>query len=189
MLSVWAGISRPAVWGLPRSTQRTVSGRGGGFRPCVQELAGHLHAPPPLWAHHGGATCRWWSRQQGRLNHCMERTALRSHPSCVRLNVGRKGLPMWLSSKESTCQSRTHGFNPGLGRSPGGGGHGNPLQYSCLENPRLPQRSLAGYSPRGHKRVRRNLATKQQPTTSGKLCVLSSEIAEFVIGTNSSLHI
>ena len=26
------------------------------------------------------------------------------------------------------------GFDPGLGRSPGGG-HGNPLQYSCLENP------------------------------------------------------
>ena len=31
---------------------------------------------------------------------------------------------------------------PGLGRSPGGG-HGNPLQYSCLENPQG-QRSLAG---------------------------------------------
>ena len=26
------------------------------------------------------------------------------------------------------------GSMPGLGRSPGGG-HGNPLQYSCLENP------------------------------------------------------
>ena len=26
------------------------------------------------------------------------------------------------------------GSNPGSGRSPGGG-HGNPLQYSCLENP------------------------------------------------------
>ena len=26
------------------------------------------------------------------------------------------------------------GLVPGLGRSPGGG-HGNPLQYSCLENP------------------------------------------------------
>ena len=26
------------------------------------------------------------------------------------------------------------GFNPGSGRSPGGG-HGNPPQYSCLENP------------------------------------------------------
>ena len=38
---------------------------------------------------------------------------------------------------------------PGLGRCPGGG-HGNPLQYSCLENP-VDKRSLAGYSPRGHK--------------------------------------
>jgi len=26
------------------------------------------------------------------------------------------------------------GLNPGSGRSPGEG-HGNPLQYSCLENP------------------------------------------------------
>ena len=34
---------------------------------------------------------------------------------------------------------------PGLGRSPGGG-NGNPLQYSCLENPHG-QRSLAGYGP------------------------------------------
>ena len=41
------------------------------------------------------------------------------------------------------------GSIPGLGRSPGGG-HGNPLQYSCLENPHG-QRSLVGYSPRGHK--------------------------------------
>ena len=41
------------------------------------------------------------------------------------------------------------GLIPGLGRSPGGG-HGNPLKYSCLENPHG-QRSLAGYSPCGHK--------------------------------------
>ena len=34
---------------------------------------------------------------------------------------------------------------PGSGSSPGGG-HGNPFQYSCLENPHR-QRSLAGYSP------------------------------------------
>ena len=37
----------------------------------------------------------------------------------------------------------------GSGRPPGGG-HGNPLQYSCLENPHG-QRSLEGYSPKGHK--------------------------------------
>ena len=38
---------------------------------------------------------------------------------------------------------------PGSGRSPGGG-HGNPLQYSCLENPHG-QRSPVGYSPWDHK--------------------------------------
>ena len=37
---------------------------------------------------------------------------------------------------------------PGLGRLPGGG-QGNPLQYSCLENPHG-QRSLVGYSPWDH---------------------------------------
>ena len=30
---------------------------------------------------------------------------------------------------------RDTGLSPGLGRSPGGGGHGNPLQYYYLENP------------------------------------------------------
>ena len=44
---------------------------------------------------------------------------------------------------------RDVGLTPGLGRFPGGG-HGNPLQYSCLENPHG-QRSLVGYSPQGHK--------------------------------------
>ena len=41
------------------------------------------------------------------------------------------------------------GSIPGLGIS-SGGGHGNPLQYFCLENPHG-QRSLAGYSTWGHK--------------------------------------
>ena len=50
--------------------------------------------------------------------------------------------------KESTCNAEDTGdvgSVPGWGRFPGGG-HGNPLQYSCLENPHG-QRSLAGYSP------------------------------------------
>ena len=33
-----------------------------------------------------------------------------------------------------TGNARDTGSVPGSGRSPGGG-HGNPLQYSCLENP------------------------------------------------------
>ena len=51
--------------------------------------------------------------------------------------------------KESACNVGDLGSIPGLGRSPGRG-HGNPLQYSCLEN-LLGQRSLAGCSPYGHK--------------------------------------
>ena len=36
--------------------------------------------------------------------------------------------------KESICNVEDLGLIPGVGRSPGGG-HGSPLQYSCLENP------------------------------------------------------
>ena len=55
------------------------------------------------------------------------------------------GFPGGSDSKESTCNAGDTGSNPRLGRSPGGG-HGNPLQNSCLENPHG-QRTLAGYSP------------------------------------------
>ena len=44
------------------------------------------------------------------------------------------GLSWWLSSKESSCNAGDVGSIPGAGRSPGGG-NGNPLQHSCLENP------------------------------------------------------
>jgi len=36
--------------------------------------------------------------------------------------------------KESACSAGDPSLIPGLGRSPGEG-NGNPLQYSCLENP------------------------------------------------------
>ena len=48
-----------------------------------------------------------------------------------------KGLPRWLSGKESACNAGAAGDMgsiPGSGRSPGEG-RGNPLQCSCLENP------------------------------------------------------
>ena len=51
--------------------------------------------------------------------------------------------------KESACSKEDLGSIPGLGRSPGEG-HDNPLQYSCLENPRG-QRSLVGCCPWGCK--------------------------------------
>ena len=46
-------------------------------------------------------------------------------------------FPWWPSGKESACYAEDTGdlgSIPGWGISPGGG-HGNPLQYSCLENP------------------------------------------------------
>ena len=54
-------------------------------------------------------------------------------------------------------------FISGSGRSPGGG-NGNPLQHSCLENPHGP-RSPAGYSPWGHKELD-TTATKHTYTPS-----------------------
>ena len=52
------------------------------------------------------------------------------------------------NSKESSLNEEDLGSIPGLGRSLEGG-HNNPLQYYCQENPQGP-RSLAGYSPWGH---------------------------------------
>ena len=45
---------------------------------------------------------------------------------------------------ELACNVGDLGLITGLGKSPGGG-HGNPHQYSCLENPHG-QRNLVGYS-------------------------------------------
>ena len=45
----------------------------------------------------------------------------------------QQGFPGGLDGKESAHNAGDLGLIPGLGRSPGGG-HGNPLQYSCLEN-------------------------------------------------------
>ena len=60
-------------------------------------------------------------------------------------------FPGGSDGKESACNVGHLGLIPGLGRSPGGG-HGNPLQYPCLENPHG-QRSLVGYSPLGRKEL------------------------------------
>ena len=43
-------------------------------------------------------------------------------------------FPGGSDSKVSVCSAGDLGSIPGLGRSPGEG-KGNPLQYSCLENP------------------------------------------------------
>ena len=62
------------------------------------------------------------------------------------------GFSGGISGQEPTYQCRDIrdvGSVPGLGKAPEGG-HGNPLQYSSLENP-MDRWSLVGYSPLGHK--------------------------------------
>ena len=80
---------------------------------------------------------------------CFLPERLLNMPELLYLNT--KGFPGGSDSKESMGNVGGLGSIPGLGRSPGEE-HDNPLQYSCLENPKG-QRSLAGYSPWGLKEL------------------------------------
>ena len=61
--------------------------------------------------------------------------------------------------KESACNAGDLGSITRSGRSPGEG-NGNPLQYSCLENPMV--RRAWGATVHGVARVGRDLATKER---------------------------
>ena len=82
---------------------------------------------------------------------------------------GFMGFPGGLDGKESACNVGDLGLIPGLGRSPGGG-HGNPFQYSYLENPHG-ERSLVGYSPWSPNKsdMTEWLSTAQNNTSSKRL--------------------
>ena len=79
------------------------------------------------------------------------------------------GFPGGSDRKESACNVGDLGLIPGLGRSLGGG-HGNPFQYSCLENP-CGQGNLAGYSPWSHKELD---MTERQSTHTFKITMWSN---------------
>ena len=96
----------------------------------------------------------------------MGHQVITSRPWSSFIDIRTKGFPGGSDSKELICNVGNLGSIHGLGRSTGGG-HGNPLQYSCLENPHGP-RSLGGYSPWGPKA---SDTTKQQSTW---LCSLHS---------------
>ena len=63
---------------------------------------------------------------------------------------------------------RDAGSIPGLGGSPGDG-HGNSLQYSCLENPMDRQGNLVGYVVH---RVAKNQTRLKQLSTCSLACSL-----------------
>ena len=69
------------------------------------------------------------------------------------------GFPGGSDSQESACNVGDLGSIPGLGRFPGGE-HGNPLQFSCLENPQWTEEP-GGLQSVGSQRVRHDWATKR----------------------------
>ena len=69
-------------------------------------------------------------------------------------------VPVVKNSPANAEDIRDMSSIPGLGRSPGGG-HGNPLQYSCLENPI--DRGTWRATVHGFARVGHNLVTKPPP--------------------------
>ena len=76
------------------------------------------------------------------------------------------GFPYSSVGKESAFTAGDQGLIPGLGRYPGNG-NGNPLQYSCLENPM--DRGAWQVTAYGVARIRHDLVTKP-------LCVAVSKI-------------
>ena len=92
---------------------------------------------------------------------------------CMHTNLC--GLPWWLSGEESVCQCRRCGLNPWVRKIP----WRRKWQPSSVFLPGKShgQRSLAGYSSWGCKRVGHDLARKWQPTPvflPGKSCGRSS---------------
>ena len=73
--------------------------------------------------------------------------------------VSRVGFPRGLAVQDPPAL-RDVGSISGPGRS-AGGGHGSPLQDSCLENP-MDRGAWRGYSPWGRKESDKDLATTQQ---------------------------
>ena len=86
--------------------------------PLEKEMATH------------SSTITWkipWTEEPGRLQSIGSQRVGHNWATSLSLSAG----------KESTCNAEDAGevgSIPGLGLCPGGG-HGNPLQYSCLENP------------------------------------------------------
>ena len=70
------------------------------------------------------------------------------------------GFPWWLNGKELTYQCRNRGLDPWIGKIPWRREWQPTLVF--LPGKFHGQKSLLGYSPRGHKRVGHDLATRQQ---------------------------
>ena len=87
------------------------------------------------------------------------------------------GFPSGSAGKESTCNAGDATLIPGLNRSPGGG-YGNPLQYSCLENPM--DKGAWWATTHGVKKSYMTELTENAYTTSQRLLSKSDSSSHFI---------
>ena len=73
-----------------------------------------------------------WTGRPGVLQFMGSQRVRHNWATELNCNIS-EGFPGSSDGKESACNTRDLGLIPGLGRSTEEG-HGNPLQYSCLEN-------------------------------------------------------
>ena len=104
-------------------------------------------------------------RNQHKYRNTHTHTHTHTHLSC---------FPSGSDGKESACNAGDLSSIPRLGRFPEGG-HGNPLQCSCLENPHI-QRSLVDYSPQGCKESDIHIGIKSEPTLEHYSAVKWNEV-------------
>ena len=136
------GVVMPSSRGSSQARDRIqVSLIAGGFFTIWATRESHnVHPGLPLTLDDSCAKCTW----------CRFATHQRdSGFGLATLEYWYVYLAFGIEGKASACNSGDPGSIPGSGRSPGEG-NGNPLQYSCLENPQG-QRSLVGCSPWGSK--------------------------------------
>ena len=141
--------------GNPRPRGRKV--KSAPFHTLPWMVRGRRSTPHPTWLHHHGSPFSFlvalWIRQRIKCEEprghtctlmsgprCMERSSLPHQDDSppVIWGIVMLGYPGGASGKEPACLHRrckTYGSIPGSGRSPQGG-HGYPLQCSCLDNPR-----------------------------------------------------
>ena len=98
-----------------------------------------------------------------------------------------QGFPGGSDGKESTCNGGDLSWIPGLGKSPGGG-NGNPLQHSCLENPmdREAWRAISSMGSQSRTRLS-NQAQHGRGLLALMLQLLLTQTAQFWVPSPSCL--
>ena len=125
-----------------------------GLESQHMDLGGTVFSPSQRWLE--------WTCLQG-LGSSFLRGCTRKEDSDLLHTHYVMGFPGGASGKEPPCQSRRHNrcrFDPWVRKIPWRG-HGNPLQYSCLENA-YGQRGLLGCSSEGLSESDMTEGTKEQ---------------------------